>query len=506
MSDETPTSLTGRSSAAWASRARAIVPTELLTLAAYLGLARLVSPHELGEFTAGSIAIGLGLLVGESGLLAALVQRRDHVEEAAATAFVASLASGFLLALACLATAPLVGLVFHSRTIGLVAAAMAGYILFRQALIVPDALMQRRFSFVRRVVLEPCSVVAFGAVAIATTALGLGVWGLVAGTYAGVVVQVTLGWTLVRWRPNLRLASFAMWRELARFGRHVVASEAVRVANSESRTVLIGRFLGPAALGQFGYAMRIAFAPVVIVVSAVSYVLMPAFSRISHEEERFRAAVLRSLRWLALLTMPSLVLLVLGKPLIVLLFGDRWTTAGRVAAAMCAVSVGSAIGSLASETWKAAGQPQWLLRMHALSLMLIVGLTAAMIPFGIVAVGAGFSVAWLVTAAFALWGIGRVVGVPVRRLGEELFAPALATGAATAALFGLERFVHAGTRSTALGLGLLALETLAAAVVYLAALRLISPTRFRELTGALAHARTRLRPRADPPVAPAPLP
>src|SRR5439155_4130942 len=125
----------------------------------------------------------------------------------------------------------------------------------------------------------PMLVVVVDAIAIALIAGGLCVWGLVIGSFAGVAAQVVVSWALVRWRPRLHLVSFAMWRELARFGRHVVASEAVRLVNAESRTALVGRFLGAATLGQYTYAFRIALQPIALVVESVAYVLLPAFSR-----------------------------------------------------------------------------------------------------------------------------------------------------------------------------------------------------------------------------------
>src|SRR5438034_9526693 len=129
--------------------------TQALTFGSYLALARLAPPQDFGRFAAGSIVVGFGLLVSESGMLGALIQRRDRLEEAASTAFVATMASALLLGLAALAVSPLVGYFFHSHEIGLVAAAMSGFVALKQTMIVPDALMQRRFSFVRRVVLEP---------------------------------------------------------------------------------------------------------------------------------------------------------------------------------------------------------------------------------------------------------------------------------------------------------------------------------------------------------------
>ena len=197
----------------------------MLTFATYVVLARLASPEVFGTLAAGWTIIGVSSLIAESGMRSALIQRQDRLEEAAATATIATLAAGVALALLAFALSPLVGLFFHSHEVGLVAAALAGVLLMNAATVVPDALLRRRFSFLRRAVVDPINAVTYGVVAAALLAIGLGVWALVIASYASGIVRVTTVWLFIRWRPDLRLASFAMWRELARFARHIVASE-----------------------------------------------------------------------------------------------------------------------------------------------------------------------------------------------------------------------------------------------------------------------------------------
>jgi O-antigen/teichoic acid export membrane protein len=457
------------------------IATQLATLAAYMALARLATPREFGVFAAGSTIVGFGLAFSESGMLAALVQRRENVAEAASTAFVATVLGGLLLSLVALAFAPLLDLYFRSHEIGLVAAAMSGYILVRQSMIVPDALMQRRFSFVRRVILEPIGMATFGATAIPLAAVGLGAWALVCGSYAGLAVQALLSFALIDWRPARALASVAMWRELAAFGRHVVVSEGLRIVQLQSRVLLIGRFLGAGALGQYTYAFRLASQPVGVLVAAVGYVLMPALSRISDDEVRFRAAVVRALRSVSIFAFGSLLLIGLGEPLVVVLFGAEWREAGRAVAAMAAFSTGLAMDSLASETWKAAGEPQWLPRMHALGAALALGVTAALLPAGLVAVGAGLSGTALTVGVFALWGLARVIGVRFRSLAAELWPPAAAGVTSAAVLLAAERELRPDAYGPFVG-GVLLLALGAGGVaVYVAATAAASRPHAREL-------------------------
>ena len=186
-----------------------------LNFAAYIVLARLLDPGDFGTFAAGSILIAFGVLFAESGTMAALISRRDRIDEAASTAFFSLVVSGLLLSLVSLAASPLVGLFFQNHRAGVVAAALSGWLFLRAMTIVPDSLLQRRFSYARRVAVDPLGAIAFAAVAIATCATGAGVWGLVWGTYASEVVEVAAAWAFARYRPRRKLASMAMWREIA---------------------------------------------------------------------------------------------------------------------------------------------------------------------------------------------------------------------------------------------------------------------------------------------------
>src|SRR5438034_8525573 len=102
-----------------------LILTQVLNLAIYIVLARLASPEVFGMFAAASILAAIGELVSESGLRAALIQRRERLEDALSTAFFAALAGGALFTLLSAVLSPLVGLYFRSREIGLLALAMS---------------------------------------------------------------------------------------------------------------------------------------------------------------------------------------------------------------------------------------------------------------------------------------------------------------------------------------------------------------------------------------------
>jgi len=460
--------------------------TQLLSLATYLALARLLLPRQLGVYEAAGVAIGVGLIVGESGLLAALVTRRDRLQEACNSAFLATLAGGLGLSALAAAVAPLVGIVFRRSEVALVAAVMAGTVLPRLLVIVPNALLQRRLAFLRRVVVDPLGALAFGATAVGAAAAGWGVWALVLGTYAQVLVNLACAWLLSGFRPHPRLASVRTWRELSRFGRPVLAGELLRRGRYEIPTVGLGRFVGPAALGQFSYAFRIAAQPVAATIDVGGYVLLSALAQIAAEPRRLAAAAKRSLRWICALSFPlGMALVGLGHPLVVLLFGARWAPAGAGAMALGAWAAASSISTFAGEAFKASRRPELIARMQLIALGVTVVGVGALLPFGVVGVCAGLALGAAALAMLATrWSAGAL-GLPVRALSLEIMPPAAAAALMGLALLALDRMlVHAAAHGVLLGLVLVAAESVIGAAIYAGALLALSPA-VRAEAGAL---------------------
>jgi O-antigen/teichoic acid export membrane protein len=470
-----------------------------LNLLIYLVLARLVTPEEFGQLAAGAVLVQAGLWFADSGLSAALIQRRDRVEEAASTAAVATILGGVALGLVALAASPLIGLVFKSHQVTLVAAACAGWILIRAPAIVPDAVMQRRFIFLRRAVVDPLGIVALGVVAIAATAAGLGVWGLVLGNYAQFATMSISSWVLARWRPRLKLASVAMWRELIGFGRHVMAAGVIARVTGITTTSITGRFLGTEVLGQFQYGGRIVQGPLSALINVGSHVLFPAFARISTDAPRFERGFRQGIRLTCLLAMPAgLALLPLGTPIAVILFGHQWRVAGHLVSAMFAVTGARSLVAIIREAFKASGRSELLTRLQIVSGVLTLSLMAAAIPLGAVAVGAAYSVSSIVVAAYALRAVSPVMGIPVRRMLGEIWPAVVASVPMAGALYLVEVWLDAEGQGTALGAALLAGELALGVAIYLAALSAIAPSSARELVGRIRGLRGRLRRRREP--------
>jgi O-antigen/teichoic acid export membrane protein len=478
---------------------------QVLTLGFYFALARLASPSDFGDFTAGSLLVGVGLLFTEGGMMAAVIHRKDRVDEAASTAVIACAVAGTGFALLALAASPLLGLFFHSDTVGKIAAATSGLLFLRSFQVVPEALLQRRFSFLRRMIVEPAGVLAFGISAVIACSNGLGPWGLVIGYYAAAVTDVGLSWALVGWRPKLRLASIAMWRDLVGYGRFVLASVAIMRLGEQIPVLLIGRALGTGPLGQFRYSWRMALTPLQLVVQAGAYVLFPALARIRDDRERLRDASLRSLRGMCAIGFPlGLLLVPLGIPAAVILFGHVWRPAGEAAIAFSIFCIGATLISWASEVVKADGRPDIQARIHVISVVTGAVAMFASLPFdSLILIVAGFSLGSLIGGCWALWRVAQLLEIPLPEILREVLPPALAGALMAALLFPIEALlVDASDHGVVASIVLLGAEALLGLAIYAAALFVVGRPTFRELASAVS----RLIPgrgTGQPPVEPA---
>ncbi|MEC3955844.1 oligosaccharide flippase family protein [Nocardia sp. CDC153] len=472
--------LTKRIGKVAAASALALIFGELVSLAQTVALARLLSPDEVGMFAAGTVITMLLTTFVEGGLRSGLVQRDEQVADAAETVFRATLVNGLAVTLGALAAAPVIGLLFHNRTIGTIAAVTSGFLLLFSLTNVPEALLQREFSVKRRIIVGPAVSVSFAVVSVALAACGFGVWSMVVGTYASYVVWVVAVWWLARWRPGRGHASIRMWRELARFGSPVVVNMIGARVQTMVEAAVVGRGLNSASLGFYRYGQRIAQIPVRFIVEVGAVSLFPAFARIAEDgdPERLAAAYLRAIRLTTVgAALLSGLIIVFGEQTVVLVFGARWREAGTVVVAMAGLGLGKAWMSVGEEAIKGAGRTALLNWQTMVELGLGISLLLVGIKFfGLIGVGLATSTTMLIVGVVVTILARSVMGVRVRDLLRAVGPPLPAAVIAIGVSWVLEhRILHSDARPIALGIGMLLVGVLAFTVLYLLVLYVLAP-------------------------------
>jgi PST family polysaccharide transporter len=124
-------------------------------------------------------------------------------------------------------------------------------------------------------------------------------------------------------RPSL---NFRAGRDLLSFGFGHSLAQVGTVLSQQGDNLVVGRWLGAAALGVYGRAYSLMVMPATVFGKIVNRVLFPVMSQVQDERDRLANAYERALAIAALVSLPvSAVLWVLAPEFIPALLGPKWT-------------------------------------------------------------------------------------------------------------------------------------------------------------------------------------
>jgi O-antigen/teichoic acid export membrane protein len=442
-----------------------------------IALARLLEPSQYGLAGMAMILVSILTIFQESGVHAALVQRQDRIQEAvdAATAYTPLV--GLLLCAICLAGAPLAGLFFHHHEVTDLVRGLSVVFLLRAISQVPMAVLQKELRFKPFVLVSLTGCVAQITVAVALALEGAGAWSSIGGLIAFEAWCAAFMWPICPMRPHPFRASRKVLRELLAYGRHIVAFNIASTAYSYLDVSFVGRFLGASSLGAYTIGYQSGKQAVAAVTSVSNQLVFPAYSKLQDDLVRFRAAYLRSLRFITIVSVPiAFGLAAVSNEFIRVVYGDRWSPAAPVLAIMSMLGLVLSVTATMGEVLKATGRPGLLARFALLQSVLVAVTVPFFYRFGIAAVAA------CVAAAVTITGLAvgrRVAGILAigRQDWAGILAPPTAAGAImVAGILGTR--LAAGTVTSTSTFPILAVLALEGAGLYLLALRAVARDRF----------------------------
>lgn len=356
-----------------------------LSMLGAIVLARLLEPRAFGLVAIAVTITAVLDYIQESGVGAALIQRRDDVKRAAASALVWSSSAGLLLATLCFATAPWLARAFGAPAATNVIRAMSLLLVIRGVSIGPGSMLDRDMNFRTRTFGELAAGFAQLGISLGLALTGFGVWSLVIGQIAAQAVQSTILWVLAPWRPHPRDASISILREMLRYGRFVSIGNILGLINATLDNLVVGRVLGAASLGVYSVAYRLGDFPTGVVGYAVGRVMFPAYSRLQDDLDAFRHAFVQNMERVALLALPtSVALFVYADPIVSVLLGGKWHAAVTPLRIIAIYTVLRSFVSPTGAVFQGSGKPH-LVPLWALpqTVLFPIGLVVLVPRFGI---------------------------------------------------------------------------------------------------------------------------
>jgi O-antigen/teichoic acid export membrane protein len=240
-------------------------------------------------------------------------------------------------------------------------------------------------------------------VGISLALLGFGPWAIIGQQLAITMVSTALLWAFASWRPRF-VFNFASLRSFAGYSGNVLGTRILFFANRNADNLLIGKFVGSAALGIYSVAYNVMLVPFSQIASPIQEVLFPALSRMQHDAARMAKSWLRANRVVAAISIPSLVgMMVVAPDFVQVVLGDKWHEAAPVIQILAWVGLLQSVQRLNSSVLQARNRTGPLFRYS------IVVLAASLIAFvvglrwGIVGIAVGYAISSTIVEPYYTW-------------------------------------------------------------------------------------------------------
>src|SRR5712675_2021510 len=400
--------LAGRSARGGAVTMAAQVFKFGFSTAATIVLARLLTPEDYGLIGMVAILINFVGMFQYLGLSTATVKWSELNHQQVSTLFWVNMALSVAIMLITIGSGPLLAWFYKEpRLIGIT----AGYgitIFFAGLAIQHEAILTRQMRFTAIVIVEVVAILAGFASAVVAALRGAGYWSLVLNQLVMTLVTVIGVWAVCRWRPGLPARGIGL-RSMLSYGGNITGFNVMTFFSRNLDNALIGKFWGPYQLGVYSRAYQMLLMPMQQINAPLGAVAVPALSRLSDQPERYRAAYLKILEKVVMITMPLGALMIATSDWMVLfLLGPQWRETGRI---FMLLGIAAMIQPVTKTAWwlfSTQGRTRELFHWGLIGAAIAIVSIVAGLPWGAPGVAASYALTDLcLTTPILFWYVGR---------------------------------------------------------------------------------------------------
>jgi O-antigen/teichoic acid export membrane protein len=439
------------------------------TLVGTLLLARILPVADFGLVAMAQIYLGFLQQFIDAGFLHALIQRPALTQRELAGSFWLLLVAGFLGAGGSVLARGLVDAVFGTPGIGTIIAVQSSLLLFLPFRTVSQAILSREVRIDELSKRETLIATLRVGVSVGLALWGAGVWSLILPQILAEMAFSMSCYRRARWHLT-REFSWGDMRPLVRYGIDITLSRIAWFAASRADQFIVGRFLGPTALGLYSLAWQFAGALPQFASATLSRVVFPVFSRLQGRTDQLRAAFLDVTRYTAFVALPALAGLALVAPdLFAIMLRPSWRPGVQPMQLLCPLAFLNVVEATAGAMINARAGTRRNLALNVLSFFAImVGVSVGAMVGGLTGVAALVGIASTPVTLLFVRAAMRECGGTLGSWLATFKGPATATGAMSAFVAAVDAALategHALRLSAMVSVGLIA-YTLAVLVV-----------------------------------------
>jgi O-antigen/teichoic acid export membrane protein len=452
-----------------------ILAERLVAFGVFALVVRHLDASTVGIVTLATVFIDLTLILTHGGLPEALVRHPSPTSDTFDTAFWTNIGFGCAMTLGLAALAQPIAIIYATPMLATVLYVLSAAFILTALGTVHQARLTRGFHFRALAARSVAATAVGGAISVAMSLMGYGIWALVAQRLVTVAVSTVTLWLAARWLPGFgfRRKEFL---SLTSFGIRLTGSTLLLQLTSTVTLLIIGYAMNNAAVGYYRVAGRLYDMVNQFVITPITQVALAAFASVQTDEARFARLYARMTGVVSLLAIPTFFgMAALAAPLVHLVFGPQWSMSAPILAILCLAALPVCINIFVWPALTAKGAATDVLKFGGVQLASSVLCSVIAAPFGPVAVAIGQVVRAYAVMPYSLFLTTRHAGTGAKALMMPLLLPTVAATLMAGGILVMRHFLPGAGVVESLGLGI----PLGIAL-YGVVLMIVAPTRVRE--------------------------
>ncbi|MFO7869373.1 MAG: lipopolysaccharide biosynthesis protein [Bacteroidales bacterium] len=300
--------------------------TMLISFAANLILARLLTPEDFGIIGMIMVFIAISSTLVEGGFASALIQKKNPTNEDYSTIFYWNLITSVILFFTLYLTAPAIESFYQMPTLTPILRVQGLFLILNAFNVIQITQLKKQLNFKRLANIQITATILGAILGIAMAYSGFGVWSLVAQILAISFLNSILLWYSGNWRPGF-VFNMGSFKTLFKFGSYMLLTNLMNKIYENIQALIIGKMFSVRDLGFYTQAKKIEEVPVIGLSTVVNQVTFPVFSELQDDLDKLKIGISKSLKAITFINFPLMLFFVIAaKPIIILLFTEKWSS------------------------------------------------------------------------------------------------------------------------------------------------------------------------------------
>lgn len=289
-----------------------------------LVLARILLPEDYGLIALVTVFIQILNVFVDSGLGNALIQKKDADDLDFSTVFYFNLVWCLILYLFLFVSAPCFASFYGKYELTPVLRVLGLQVIISGIKNVQQAYVSRTMQFKRFFYATLAGTLGAAVIGIIMANLGFGVWALVCQQLFNVLVDTTVLWVTVKWKPK-KMFSFDRLKVLFNYGWKLLASSLLDTIYAEIRQLIIGKLYSSSDLAFYNRGKQFPNLIVTNINTSIDSVLLPTMSKEQDNKERLKKMTRKSIQVSTYIMAPLMIgLACCASNVITLVLTDKW--------------------------------------------------------------------------------------------------------------------------------------------------------------------------------------